>query len=337
MSENKVPEVPKSPGALLADNFYGSDDPQPKPAQEPAPAEEVIDDAVQLSEEGQEEQAEEASEDVASDQGPEDEGFEVTTVEQLAEHLETDAEWLQNLEITQKVNGKEIPVKIADALATHRKVKAGDSYLADAKSRAKGILDDLNAQQEQLNTAIVTAGTLIKAVEDQIEEDVNSVDWAKLRQQDPAEYSVKKDEVRERRDKLQRMRAEALAGYQQVTAQMQQQQEAARLAQLPREQEILVEKIPEWADQEASSKEKEDLVNYLTNEGFDQSEIEFLSYNGKALAVMIKAMRYDKSKGKADVAKKKVRKIPKVLKPGPDHGEQPSKPKKDDPVSILYG
>jgi hypothetical protein len=303
MSENEVPEVPKSPGALLADNFYGSSDPQPEPAMEPAPAEEVIDDAVQLSEEGQEEQAEETSEDVAPDQQAEDEGFEVTTVEQLAEHLETDADWLQGLEITQKVNGKEVPVKIADALATHRKVKAGDAYLADAKGRAKGILEDLNSQQEQLNTAIVTAGTLIKAVEDQIEEDVNSVDWAKLRQQDPAEYSVK----------------------------------AARMASLPREQEILVEKIPEWGDQEVASREKEDLVNYLTNEGFDQPEIEFLSYNGKALAVMIKAMRYDKSKGKADVAKKKVRKIPKVLKPGPDHGEQPSKPKTDDPVSILYG
>jgi hypothetical protein len=50
-------------------------------------------------------------------------------------------------------------------------------------------------------------------------------------------------------------------------------------------------------------------------------------------------MRYDASKQKLATVKKKVVKIPKVLKPGPKPAATP-KPNgaaKADPVSILYG
>lgn len=336
MSENETPEVVKSPGALLADDFYKNDDPAPEvvePVEEPTEAIiEENDDAPEAGLSEETEQAEETAPDV-----DDEEGVEVTTVEQLAEHFELDPEWMQELTITQKVNGKEVEVKLADALTTHRKVTAADAYLTDAKVKAKSMLEEISTQQEQLNTAVVTAGTLIQAVESDIEADVQGIDWEKLRHQDPAEYSAKKEEVRERRDKLQKMKEGALAEYQQVSEQMRQQEEAARLARLPQEQEVLVERIPEWANDEVAGKEREELVNYLYSEGFDQAEVEYVSYSGKALAALVKAMRYDKSKGKVDAVKKKVVKIPKVLKPGSNKGEQPSKSKGDDPVSIMYG
>ena len=74
-------------------------------------------------------------------------------------------------------------------------------------------------------------------------------------------------------------------------------------------------------------------------EGFAKEMVEYLSFDGAALAIAVKAMRYDKSKEKSDAIKKKVVKIPKVLKPGGDKAKanQGKAKDKDDVVSLMYG
>lgn len=337
MSENEV--VTKSPGSLLADEMYGTPEPaisEPEPVAQHATLAEETEDA-----EGQGIRAEEAVEETQQEVvegATEEEGVEVTTIEQLAEHLEADLDWLQDLTISQKVNGQPMQVKLADALSTHRQVEAADQVLSNAKAKAKEMQAQLEVERQTINEGIVSVGTMLQALESELENDAKSIDWSELRRQDPAEYSAKKDEVRERRDRIRKMRDDAVAQYQAASLQLAQQQEAERIARLPQEQEILVERIPEWADDEKASQERAALVDYLYEDGFTQEEIEFISWNGKYLAPLIKAMRYDKSKGKVDTVKKKVRKIPKVLKPGSDKAtDNPSKPKSDDLVDILYG
>ena len=105
----ETPETPENPapsGVSLLDSLYG---PSEETADEPESSEAPQEAAP---EEGSEEQVEEV---------------EITTVEELAEHFQIDPEWIQNLKITQKVNGQPVEFSIAEALATHRKVAAADS------------------------------------------------------------------------------------------------------------------------------------------------------------------------------------------------------------------
>ena len=70
----------------------------------------------------------------------------------------------------------------------------------------------------------------------------------------------------------------------------------------------------------------------------NEDQIVEIAYNGKLMGHLIRSMRYEKSKGKVEAAKKKVLKIPpKTLKPG--KAEEKPQPKADanDRVSILYG
>ena len=134
-------DITQSPGVALADEMY----PDPTPPVEDPPADPpVVDDPGDETpaDISADEQDTPPVDEPGDDTGGDDENaIEVSSVEELAEHFEFDPEWMQNLTITQKVNGKEVSVQLADALTTHRQVAAGDEYLADAKQKAKGIID----------------------------------------------------------------------------------------------------------------------------------------------------------------------------------------------------
>lgn len=329
MSEETEVVVTKSPGSLLADEMYGAP-PNPvetEPQVETQPDTDVV---VDLPEEQTETIVEEPTETVPGE-------VEVHTIEELAEHFELEPGWIENLTIQQKVNGKQIDVPLTEALSTHRKVKAADTYLSEAKEKSKAIMADVNQQAEQMNMAVVSAGTLLKTLGDELEADTNAIDWAALRTQDPAEYSAKKDEHRDRRARFEALQQQAMTQYQTVSEQFAQQFEDAQQARLPQEHQILVDRVPEWADDEKASQERTELVNYLYNEGFAEEDVKVASFNGRMLAIAVKAMRYDKSKEKADATAKKVVKIPKIMKPGTESTDKPNSADKDDPVSILYG
>lgn len=318
----QTPENPAPSGVSLLDSMYPS---QEAPVvEEPKPEGEG---------EGQEATGE------GAEQGGEAQEVELSSLEELAEHFELDPEWLQTLSITQKVNGEAIPVKLADALATHRKVTAGDQYLTEAKTKAKSILEEANQQKEQLSGTLSTFAKLLESVESELERDTKGIDWAKLRESDPAEYAAKKAELKERRERLDQTKAEAAKAWQQVAAKAAQEQQEALKQRLPQEREVFLERVPEWADEEKAAAEREKVAQYLSGEGFSEDDIRVASFNGKVLAMAVKAMRYDAAKAKSETIKKKVVKIPKVLKPGPKTTETP-KPndagRKDDPASILY-
>ena len=89
---------------------------------------------------------------------------------------------------------------------------------------------------------------------------------------------------------------------------------------------------------EKAEKEVQEVLEYLRKDGFSDEHIKTASWNGRLMALATKAHRYDQMKSKSQAAKKKVTKIPKVLKPG---SQKPSKSNattgKKDRVEILYG
>ncbi len=341
-TEIETHEPVQSPGASLADEMYAHRpqlEPEPQPEPEPEvtqAADEEQDDANEDGlREGQEEHAEEGQEEVSAEAQAE---VEVTTIEELAEHLETDADWLRSLKITEKVNGKPVEVSIADALSTHRKVAAGDDYLADAKTKAKAMIDESTQQRELLAAATVTIGALLQEAEQSVTAGMSESDWAKLRRDDPAEWAAKKKEAEEKQEKISQMKLQAGQTFQNVEAKLKEATEAQWKKDLPKQIERFDELTDNvWKDEELAKREAVEVNEFMVSLGLEPDDIKRISYNGTFLAMARGAMLYERSKGKVDAAKKKVVKIPKVMKPGKAVEDTKTQVNSDDPASILYG
>lgn len=355
-----MPEF-KSPASILADQMYGTPEPKAetpaKPPEEPVKAasepQEPQDDPTPGEEEIVEQRTADEPTDTdlddveveaAGEEGEEgdqvdDGSVEVHSLSELAEYLQADPEWLESLTTVQKVNGKPVEVKLADALATHRKVVAADSYLEDAKAKSKAIIQEASQQRDQLGERLVVFTTLIDDVEKQLDAEISGANLAQLRKDDPGEYAARIREFEARKHDLQSKKQQAAEAYRQALIQARQAERQAALQRLPEEREKLTSKLPEWADEKKAAKEREKVLTYLQKEGFTDEQIELADLNGSVLALAVKAMRYDASRGKLDTARDKILKIPaKVLKPGPKDDES-SKPKPDpsDRVASLYG
>lgn len=301
---------PRRSLSMLGDIVYGDDKPAEPPAAAPAaaPAAELEPPAG----EGDEPNA--AASDKKDD---ETEEVELSSISELAEHLQVQPDWLKTLKVADKINGQPVEFSISDAIATHMKVAAGDDYLNSAKEKAKGVLAEANQQRESLATTLATLGTLVDSVEADIAADEKGVDWAKLEQEDPALYAMKKQKGRERRERLDKMKSDARAALAQAAQKNAAMMNDALQKRLPEEGEKFIGMVPEWADAEKQKAERAQVVKYMTDLGFDQNDLKVAAFNGPLLATFVKAMRYDAAKKKTtDIARKKVVKIPKTLKPG---------------------
>lgn len=337
----------KSPGVSLADELYGHRDQETPPEPEKTPeieqeaqqdAPDVPIEAESTDDSPEEEKPEETPQEASGAPDEEVEEVEITSLSQLAEHLETDAEWLKGLKVTEKVNGQEVEVALSDALATHRKVTAGDAYLADAKEKALATMEVANQEKQTVASTAVALNALLQEAEQQISGGMTEEQWARLRREDPAEYSARKEEMRERHARIDDLRQRAAAAYTDTATQLNQTQKLQRQQQLPQEREIFLEMVPEWSDQQVAERESAEITEYLQSKGHTPEEIEVAAYNGKLLAYVRNSMLYERGKGKVETGKKKVVKIPKVMKPGT---KSPKKQKptggEEDRVSILYG
>lgn len=331
-TELETPESVQSPGATLADEMYA----QPEVTTEPEPQQEdVVVKPDEPTSEDVEDNADDSTETIVEEPSNDDE-IEVTTLEQLAEHLETEPDWIRGLSVTEKVNGKEIDVSISDALRTHRQVAAGDEYLADAKLKSKEMIESSGQGQQLIAASAAALRELLQEAESQLGNGMTDADWAKLRRNDPAEWTARKEDQREGQARIDAMKSRAFNALNATSTNQDETFKAAREETLPQEREIFLGMVPDWSDEEVATRESAEITEYLKSNGHTPDEMEMAAYNGKLLAYVRNSMLYERSRGKIDAAKKKVVKIPKIMKPGTKADDK--KPTSaDDPVSILYG
>lgn len=331
---NEPTPTPAEPAPISAvDAIYG-----PKPqaaAPEPAAPEPAVQEPVADPAEPPVVAADPAADPAAEE-------VEIHALTELAEHFELDPEWLKTLKITDKVRGEAVEFSIADALETHRKVQAGDSYLTEAKGKAKTLIEEATQQKQSWATGIATVNELIVELETDLKREAAAVLTPALKDSDPAMYVLRQNELRDRQERVAGIKQRAQQGIQQAVQKTQAEQAAAfqklREQRLPHEREALLERVPEWSDEAKATAEQKEVVAYLTREGFTQQDLVAFDNNARLLAMAVKAMRADSGKAKLETIKKKVVKIPKVLKPGPKPAAaKPNGADKSDPVSILYG
>ncbi len=253
-------------------------------------AEEVEEEAPESEEEGQAE--EETEEEVA-----EEEEFDVVAEEDLKYTIKVDGEELE-VGIDELKNGYQRQAdytRKSQALAEQRKeTEAIQSERQRLEQERQMYANGLQMLQEQQNSKL---------------QEFNNTDWEALKNEDPYQYMLKKDEYRDAQEKVQNVQQ------QQVLIQQERADEAnkARAHFVQQEYARLVEALPEWNDKESTV--KKDVQEYAKSVGFLPEEIDQLA-DHRSVLVIKKAMEYDKLTTKVAPKKKAVKKVPKVQKSG---------------------
>jgi len=137
-----------------------------------------------------------------------------------------------------------------------------------------------------------------------------SVDWARLKEEDPIAYVTKRDEFREEQERIKSVQGQQ----QQIAAQQQNELQQAHRQMVSQESVRLVDLIPDWGNPEKQPKLAGAIKSYGSSQGYTADELNNL-IDSRSVNVLMKAMKYDAIQN-ADLKTKKVKNKPKMVKPG---------------------
>jgi len=217
---------------------------------------------------------------------------------------------------TVKVDGEEVDVS-ADELI------AGYQRQSDYTRKTQGVAEDrktVEAERQQFATAQQElhqmrehlAGRL-QLAEQMLQTGAGEPEpnWDQLRDDDPMEYMVQRDRFRDRQEQQRQITQEREALQAQHNAAAQQQW----AQHLQNEQVALLERIPEWTDDNVAKEEKSAVITYAQRAGFTEQELAQAS-DSRAIAIMRKAMLFDELQNATPKAKAKTKAAPKMVKSG---------------------
>lgn len=317
-TENPEPQE-SSNLSLLASEAFGSKfhgevkEPEPDTSEEEPDTEtelETTETETETELELKEEPTEEAEEEATT----------ISSFEELVETQEWDKEWVDSLEIKVKVDGEEKPVKLADLRASYQMQEAAQKRLDDSKQKAQQVNEELTEKQQKINEQYTIAAKLIEKSEKALQSESEKIDWDDLKKHDPAEWSAKKLEIQERRQNLDALKDEAIKELQKAQSLHQEESQKVLAQVVQDESRKLVEKIPEWADQDKAASEKSQVAKYLRGLGFSDQEIAS-AYDHRMIVLARKAMLHDAKDKALEPAKKKFKKVVKSIPPGSKKSE----------------
>ena len=252
-------------------------------------AEEVEEEAPESEEEGQ---AEEETEEEVEE-----------------EELEIVAE--EDLKYTIKVDGEEYEVGI-DELKSGYQRQADYTRKSQALAEQRKGTEAIQSERQQLEQERQMYANGLQMLQEQQTaklQDFDKVDWETMKEEDPYQYMLKKDEYRDAQERVNN------AAQQQALIQQEQQSAAQQVRGQFVQQEYarLVAALPEWNDKESTI--KKDVQEYAVSVGFRPDEINQLA-DHRSVLVIKKAMEFDKLTKKVAPKKKAVKKVPKVQKSG---------------------
>jgi hypothetical protein len=232
---------------------------------------------------------------------------------------------------TVKVNGEERLVPLTELLNGYSRTedyKAKTAAVAEerrALEAQKGTLEtDLKAQYaSQLEEA-----TNLFAQFDPVLQEARKIDWAALKQNDPAAYVQAQDAVQARLTAIQQMQQTIERNRGEAQQRQQAQAQQAQAERFDRAANAIIEAMPELADEAKFQAFANEAVSHLRSEGFSTEEISD-ALDHRVLKLADKARRWDAHvAAQKSLSEKKV--VPKsAVKPltTDGAGSGPSKPR----------
>jgi hypothetical protein len=293
-------------GASIQDrleNFLSADEPQ---AQDEADAPEV---------KAQAEPADVESE-VDADEG-EGEGEEPSiSLSDLSKYLGIDEQYLDvdedgTVSIKTKVDGQESKTKLKDLQTSYQLRQHLDNETRAVAEQQKAMREQAAQVERVIQERVQQVEYLANAAQEQLTREFNNIDWQLLRQADPAEYSALSRDFEVRQAHINGIGQHVANERQQYAVQYQQQS----AAQLQEEAKALPSIIPEWSKADVAERERGEIKEWALKNGIPKAEVDSVS-RAAHVAIMRKAMLYDRIQSSKASVENKVRTAPKLVKPG---------------------
>jgi len=203
-----------------------------------------------------------------------------------------------------KVDGEEVEVTARELLDSYQLNSVAKKKYHEAmedRNKAKNELATLEAERKHYAENL----ELMRQQLAQTTTGMTEEQWNDLYQRDPMAYMKAKEDIRDHEARLQAI-----------------QQEQMQLAQkqLQAEQAKLLDRIPEWKDQDVATKERNNIVTYAKRFGFTDQEIAATN-DSRVVDLLRRAYLYDALQSKKPNATKQVKKAPKMIKSGQPKGK----------------
>jgi hypothetical protein len=332
-AQNQSDEAPKKSLSLLAqeefgEHFHGNVEP-PRQPPTPAPTDDEPpgepEEPQPQGEEGEEddyqpdENAQVEGDEKAEASKPDDEGEPIATVRELVDHLEADAEWFNGLKVDVLVHDKTSQVPLKDLVASYQQNQAADERLEQAKTKHAQAQEESAKRAAETEQQYLVAAKLVESLEQQLTADIAGINWDQLHRDDPALWSAERVRMGERQQQINQTKAQIAGQYQQMQMRQVQDFQTKFASRLEQENQQLMAEMPkvspEWGDPEKLAQRKAELTTYLIGQGFSRDDVLGAS-DHRLLITAEKARLWDLAQGKAQVVKKRIAKVPKVMKPG---------------------
>jgi len=165
-------------------------------------------------------------------------------------------------------------------------------------------------QQATLQAQVMEQYGTVKGLEAQLQQ-YQSVLTDELAQADPVRYMQLDRQARQLQSQHQNAVQQMNGAWSQADAIRAEQRQQA----LYEASQKLMEILPEWRNPERAGKEQAKVRDFLSRTGYSPEEIGMAS-DPRAIAVALKAMKYDELVAQKGTAAKKVQNLPKPVKPG---------------------
>lgn len=238
------------------------------------------------------------------DSGSEDEQSE----EQTEGGEEQEEQQAPEPKFTVRVDGKDEEVSQSELIA-------GYSRTSDYTRKTQALSNDRKAfvaAQEAVSAERAEYAKLLPKLREALATGMEAEpNWAELKEKDPQQYLIQKDQWNERKQRIA-----AVQEQERKTAERSAKEREAQIEQIAVEQHNkLLERLPAWRDTKVATKEGELIVAALQAVGFSGQELEIFDH--RAILIARKAALYDKHVADLAAAKGKVReqRVP-VAKPG---------------------
>ena len=210
---------------------------------------------------------------------------------------------------TIKVDGKDVEVTLDELQAGYSRqadYTRKSQVLAEQRKKAE---EELAATQQERQRYISQLEQFTAQADSKLDE-LKSTDWTRLKEEDPTEYMLKRDQYRELQENKRTVEEEQ----KNLQYKSQQEQQAKWQEELVRQQEIMAQRLPEWNDPTKGTKLKQDIKSFALKTGFSEQEVDSL-IDARSVDVLHKAMLYDNLLA-AKISNKKAKVVPKVTRPG---------------------
>jgi hypothetical protein len=276
------------------EKFLGGDEPNPEVDDEEAGQDEA-DEAPETSEDDAEEGDEEDGEEDADADADED--------DEEALPLDTP--------VTVKIDGKEVQVTLKEAIDGYQR-QADYSRKTMELARAREVFGQ---EVQQVRQERAQYAQMLNALGQQLQSEPEQIDWERLKQTDPLEYAIKREEARDKAERMQAIQQEQMR-----LQQLQAIEQVEVLQHVVQEQRSkLLEAVPTFQDTQKWEKARADMREYGKRIGFSDEELS-QAYDHRAVVALYKAMQYDRlmaktSKDKAQPVNRSS--APAPVAPGP--------------------